>query len=284
MGEFRLDFRLGHAGFDELQHPSNTLLGDLRGLPDDLDFRRRLDNAEPMHQPGQPLVIVERIPPPAIGHETRLARLDLDDRALVLVRVQVNVLALAHEPVKALGKLGQPVHLVDPGQLARLVLAQLVPFPRLEQRIRLPHKQHLALLGVIRFRAEQQEALFLFDAGEIEEVRVRAQRDGAVGVGRQHVVGVDNGNRARQQQPLEALAVRHKQLGIGRRVTHGLESVEIHAQNSARSGRQKQAQVQQPKCSGAKTCLSCHGFRLGSNQPAFQVKCHGDRSDDIKNW
>ena len=54
---------------------------------------------------------------------------------------------------------------------------------------------------------EQENAFLLVHAGEVEEVGVLVERQGAVGVGGQDVVGVHHGQGVGQQQLLEVLAV-----------------------------------------------------------------------------
>ncbi len=58
-----------------------------------------------MHQSRQTLVIVEGIAPHRVGHKARLARLDLDHGALVLVGIEKDMVALTHQAVEQPPKL-----------------------------------------------------------------------------------------------------------------------------------------------------------------------------------
>ena len=64
------------------------------------------------------------------------------------------------------------------------------------------------------------QATFLLDAAEVEQIRVGAQGQRAVGVGREHVVGVDHRERVRKHEPAKAVAVGCEQLRIDFRVAH----------------------------------------------------------------
>ena len=144
-------------GFTKRATRAKPCLRDVAGLPDQVDLDRGLHRAQPVHQPGQPVIIVQRIAPLALADEPRVAGLHFDHRPLVLVGVQVDVLALAHQPVEHRGELGQPLDLLDAGELPGLVLGQLVPLPGREQLVRLAQEQDLAQLLVVRVRVEQQD-------------------------------------------------------------------------------------------------------------------------------
>ena len=85
-----------------------------------------------MQQRSQAAIIVQRIPRLAIPNETRVARFNLGDGAFVFVAVEINVVALAHQPVEHAPPLGEPLHGLDARGRGCLALGQLVPLPRLQ--------------------------------------------------------------------------------------------------------------------------------------------------------
>jgi hypothetical protein len=66
----------------------------------------------------------------------------------------------------------------------------------------------------------QEERFFLLNAGEIEEVGIGAQQRDTIGIGRQNVIAVHDGERVRKQQLLEIVSVGGEQFVINRSVSH----------------------------------------------------------------
>ena len=223
--QFRLDLDLVHAGFHKFQQALEAAPREVAGVLQRGDFRLRLHHAELVHHARQPLVIMQRILPHHVRHETRLARFDFDVRALVLVRVQINVLALAHQAVEERGEFTQPMHARHAARRARLLLRQLVAFPRFEQRMQIADEEDLALLLVVRVRVEEEDALLLLEAGEVKQIRMRHEPQRAVGVGGKNVVGVHHGEGVGLQHRLQTRAVlgeqRGRKLAVTGLVLHG---------------------------------------------------------------
>ena len=88
------------AGLHESQDAPEASFGNCTGLLDSFDFPVRLDDPQPVHQPRQALIIVQWIPRLAILDKPGVACFHLDDGAFVLVGIEVNMLALAHQPVQ----------------------------------------------------------------------------------------------------------------------------------------------------------------------------------------
>ena len=185
-----------------------------------IQFGLGLHDAQSVHQRRQPLIIVQRITPHRVRHEARLASLHFDDGALVFVAVQINMLALAHEPVGQARELREPVNFPNATNRAGFLLRQLVAFPQFQFGCRLAEEKNLAVLFLIGIGIHQKDGLLLFDACEVEQVRVRSHRHCAVGVSRQDVVGVDERQRVRQQQFLQSPPVGDQAVGTYRFVSH----------------------------------------------------------------
>ncbi len=102
------------------------------------------------------------------------------------------MVALAHQAMKQRTKLGKQFDSGDPGQLFGLIFSQLVAFPGLGFGIGLAQEKNLALILFMRLRIKQEHRFFLFNARQVKQVRILAQQQRAVGVGRQDVVGVND--------------------------------------------------------------------------------------------
>ena len=76
-----------------------------------------------MHEAREALIIVQRIFAQGLGDKARVARFDFDHRALVLVRVKIDVLALAHESMEERGEFGEPLDAANSARLAALLLS-----------------------------------------------------------------------------------------------------------------------------------------------------------------
>src|SRR5207237_4875703 len=100
VGQFRLHLAFVNARSNESQHAAKAALSDRASVAKELDFRVRFDAAQRVHQTRQAAIIVQRIPRLAIPNETRVARFNLGDGAFVFVAVEINVVALAHQPVE----------------------------------------------------------------------------------------------------------------------------------------------------------------------------------------
>ena len=103
-----------------------------------------------------------------------------------------------------------------------LFLRQLVAFPDGEVFVRLAHEKNFAVVRIKRVRREQQNRFLLMHAGEIKQIGVLQVAHRAVGVRGHDVVGVQHGERARQQFFDQALAVQGEQRG---REWHGFHKM-----------------------------------------------------------
>ena len=116
-----------------------------------------------------------------------------DDGALVLVGIEEDVVALAHQAMEEAGKFRQPVDVLDAGSRLRLLLVEFVAFPAFvfgrglaqEETVRASFRRPRRGKG-------RRMVCFLFDAGEIEEIGVGGHGGGAVAVGGGNVVGVED--------------------------------------------------------------------------------------------
>ncbi len=212
--------RLGHARLEKTRHPHKPVPGDFACLADQRDFRLGLHRAQPMQKPREPMISMKRITFPALPHEPRLAGFHHDGRARVFVRVQVDIFAFAHERVQNAVEIAQPFHPLNPRDPDRFLAGQLAAFPGFEVRDRFPQKKDFTVALVLGIREEKHDAFLLLDAGQVKEIRVRLKNQRAVGIGRKHIVVVDDGERRRLHQFTQAAAVFDKELGINRGVAH----------------------------------------------------------------
>lgn len=173
-----------------------------------------------MQQAREPAISVERVFRADLLHETGVAGLHLNDGAVVLVGVQIDVLQLAHQLVENRGELGEPLDLLDAGEGLRFVLRMLVAFPGFQVGVGFTDEEHLAQFRVEGVGGEHEDRLLLLDTGEVKQVRVGDRNPRTVGVRRRDVVGVDDGERAGGQPRLQAGAIFDKQSGGDGFVTH----------------------------------------------------------------
>jgi hypothetical protein len=153
-----------------VRRAAKTLAGDVARASDERDFRRGFHEAQGLQLAGEPAIVVEWVFRADLLDEAGVTRLDLDDGAVVLVGVQIDVLQLAHETMENRGKFREPLHFLDAGDGLRFVLRMLVAFPRFQVGVRFTDEQHLAQFLVVGIGGEQEHRLLLFDAGEVEEV------------------------------------------------------------------------------------------------------------------
>src|SRR2546421_9982195 len=109
VSELSLDFHLVHTRFQEAASPAAACLGDSAGPANKRDFRRRLNNAQAVHQTREPLIIVQRIKPLYLSGETGVPAFHNNMSALVLVRIQIHAVALTHQSMKQRAKLREPL-------------------------------------------------------------------------------------------------------------------------------------------------------------------------------
>ena len=174
-----------------------------------------------MHERREALVAVQRKIFPAVADETRVAAPDRHVGALVLVGVEINVFHLADDLAENHRELREPFHIFDPRNRRRLRFRQLVALPDFEMLVRLAHKKNFAVVRVERVRREQQNGFLLMHAGEIKQIGVLQMAHRAVGVRGHDVVGVEQGQRARQEFFDEASAVQREQRGRNGNWFHG---------------------------------------------------------------
>ena len=173
-----------------------------------------------MQQRREPAVIVQREIALAIADEPVIARRHLHRGPLVLVGVEIRTLRLAHQHAEHPRKLRQPLHVFNPRNLPRILLAVLVALPNLQVLIRLPHKQNLAMLLIHRIREQQQHTLLLLNAAQEKQVGIGLHRQRTIGIGWQHVVGIQNGQGTGCDQIGKPLAVLDEQFVFDWLVSH----------------------------------------------------------------
>ena len=245
--ELRLHVGLRPARLREPQHAAERLLRELARTRDDLGFALTFHEPELVHERREAAQVMHREAVPHLAHEAVVARLHLGGRALVLVRVQENVLRLAREPAKCRPEILRPLHGLDASELLRLILAQLVAFPHFVVLVRLADEEHLAQLLVVGVGENDEQRLLLLDPGEVEEIAVRAHEQRAVGVRRQDVVRVQHRDGFRRQQLRKARAVFGEELGVERFVAHG-RGVQ-RAKAKAQSSKCNRRRIQPERCS-----------------------------------
>jgi len=220
MGEFGLDFGFVDAGLYEAGDALEAGVGDVAGGAEEADFLVGLHGTEGVQEAGEALVIVEGIAALGVRDEPVVAGFDLDDGALVLVGVEVDVLAFAHEAAEDAGEFGQPFDARDAGAFAGLLFGEFVAFPDGDEFAGFAQEQDFSEFLVVGIGIDEQDAFFLVDAGEVKEVGVLAQAEGAVGVGGGDVIGIDDDEGVGQQEFGQPRAVVNEQGRVDGSVTH----------------------------------------------------------------
>ncbi len=220
--QFRLEFAFVHTRLELPDGAPEPLAGDFAGAPDQFDFILGLFEAQLVHQRRQAPVVVQRIGGLGFADEPGIPRLHLDHRPAMLVAVQAHLVRLAHELAEQDGKRGQPFHPVNAREGARLGFRQLVPFPGPKMFARLAQEQDLALLRIEGLGGQDQDGFLLLDAGEVKQVGVGREHLGAVGIGRQPVVGVHHRQGLLAQPRAQPVAIVPEQPGGNRVVPHGI--------------------------------------------------------------
>lgn len=197
VGEFSFDFELVDAGADEVQETQKTIFGDAAGFLDEGEFMRALDAAQGIQNGGETLNAVQRIFLADAAGEAQFPRFHGDDGAWVFVAIEKDNAGLAHELAEEGFEFAGPDDLLNAGALTGLGLGEFVTLPDGDEFGGLPHEQDLPLFWVRRVRKEKQHGLFLVDAGEVVEIAVWSIAEGAIGIGRHDVIGVDNDERTR---------------------------------------------------------------------------------------
>ena len=134
---------------------------------------------------------MERITAHGLSNEARVTRLHFDGGPFMLVGIEIDVLAFAHQPMERSRKFGKPLDALDAAELAGLILGPLVPFPEFNFSARFAKKQNLTLLFVVSVGKQKQDGLFLLDAGKMKQVGVGRHCQGAIRVGGRDVIGID---------------------------------------------------------------------------------------------
>jgi hypothetical protein len=138
----------------------------------------------------------------------------------MLVRIQKDVVGLAHHAAHQHRKFLQPVDARDAGHLLRLFFRQLVPLPRRDVLVGLAHEQHLAVLFLVSLRTNHKNRLLLAHARQVKQIGVRHRHHRAVRVRRHNVVRIHDDHRLLRKQRPQTLAVRLEKFGIDRRMSH----------------------------------------------------------------
>ena len=135
VGELGFDFHFIDARPNKTAHAPEPGFRDRARLAQQRQLALRFHGPQPMHDPREPLIIMQRIGFLHLGDEPGFARLHDNRGALMLVGIQIDVLALTHQPMKQRAKRGQPLHAFDPREPLRFLFAELVAFPRFQFRI-----------------------------------------------------------------------------------------------------------------------------------------------------
>src|SRR5438552_15869699 len=121
VGELGFDFHLVDAGLDEAADAAEAVFGDRASAADQRKFEFGFNDTKFVHEPGQALVVMQGIKPLDFLDETGVASFDDDVGAFMLVRVEIDMLALAHEAVKDGPELREPFDAGNAGNGAGLV-------------------------------------------------------------------------------------------------------------------------------------------------------------------
>ena len=144
----------------------------------------------------------------------------------MLVAVQTDVRALAHQPMKQPGEFREPADALDPASLSRFIPGKFMAFPKLQLRSRLTQKKNFPMFFLVGIRIEQQNRLLLLDATEIKQIGVGRHAAAPVSIGGEDIVGIDHSKGIGRYQFREAISIRREQLRRDLFVAH------VHQQNA----------------------------------------------------
>ena len=192
MRQLGLDLELMHARPHKPQQPPEPIPRNPARLLQQRNLLLALHRTQLMHQLRQPMITVQRPHRHRLPHKPRLARLHHNVRTRMLIRIQKHMVRLAHQPPHHHRKLLQPHHRPHPARRTRLLLRQLVPLPHRNVLARLPQKQNLPVLLLMRIRTNHQHRLLLRHPRQIKQITVRHRNHHRIRIRRRNVVGIDH--------------------------------------------------------------------------------------------
>ena len=191
--ELRLDLVLHDTGLHELQDAVEARLGDVARALHLVDFRGLLEGADGMQDGRAALDFVVGV----FGAKGRVfpvrAGLDREAGPRVLVVVQVERLRLGHQAVERPFERRRPLDVGDARLGGGLGFGEFGSLPNRQLLVRLKGEQNLTVRRVVGVREEEQHRLLLVHSGEVEDVRVLLERQGAVCARRINVVAEKQG-------------------------------------------------------------------------------------------
>lgn len=196
MDEFGFEFPFADAGFCVAEDAAEAISGDAAGDFRETDFLRRLDGAELVEKRCEAGVVVEGEACFTVFDEAVVTRLDASCGAWVLVGGEVEGFRLEGESGECDVVGGEPFDALDAGAFRGLLFGELRTFPDGDGFVGLAEEEDFPVLEVVGAGEEDEDAFFLGDAGEIEEVAVLFEGQGGVGVGGENIVGMDDGKRS----------------------------------------------------------------------------------------
>ncbi len=96
--------------------------------------------------------------------------------------------------------------------------------PCSEQCVRFANKQDLAEILIKGVGSENQNGLFLADAGKVKKIRVLEKVERSISIGRLGVIGIENCQTIAVHQRFEARTVAHEELRVNRNGFHWRQS------------------------------------------------------------
>ncbi len=127
--QLRFDFGFIDARPHELQQPVKSVIRDRHRFPQSLQLRLAFHAAQLLHDATQAMIMVQRIAFDARPNEPIVARGHIDGRAIMLVRIQIDVIDLAHQLVPNALELRKPFDVLDARKLLTFFLGKLLPLP-----------------------------------------------------------------------------------------------------------------------------------------------------------
>ena len=221
MGELGFDFVFEHAGFDESAHAFEAIAGDGAGTLEEFDLGGLFDDTKPVHQPRESVVMMKGVPFLDPSDEAGLPGFDHDFGAFVLVGIEPDMFGLAHEAVEELREFGNPLDIANARGFASAIFVEFPALPGGDQFGGFPEKKDFPLAFIVCIWEQQQNRFLLFHPGEMEEVGVRGESKGPVGVGGEDVVRIDEHQGAGREELHQSAAVADEELRIDGRMAHG---------------------------------------------------------------
>ncbi len=192
-----LQFVLPHTRLGKAQDTAETFFGNItRGL-DKIQLLLLFYRTQALQYRVAFSHLVGRVfffPP---FYKTRLAGFGFHGRAVVLVGVYVNRIAIRHDFEKRFFKILKPYNVFNAANFGSAFFGQLFAFPHGYVFVCFAKEQYFAQVFVRSVGAKQQDRLLLVGTTQVKNIAVLSKRQGTVCTYRVNIVRVEYGNAFR---------------------------------------------------------------------------------------